>query len=70
MLKFDLNGKLLAAWGTFGNQPGRLWGTHRISVDSEGNLYTAEVWGGRAQKFVPKKGADPSTLVGSFLDFK
>jgi len=70
MLKFDLNGKLLSAWGTFGNQPGRLWGTHRISVDSEGNLYTAEVWGGRAQKFVPKKGADPSAMVGTFMDFK
>lgn len=70
MLKFDLNGKLLYSWGTFGTRPGELWGTHRFSVDNEGNLYTAEVWGGRAQKFMPKKGADPSKLIGLFLGFK
>ena len=70
MLKFDMNGKLLYSWGTFGTQPGRLWGTHRFSVDNEGNLYTAEVWGGRAQKFTPKPGADPAHLIGMFFGFK
>ena len=68
-LKFNLDGHLLYAWGTFGAEPGRVWGTHRISVDTEGNFYTAAVWGGRAQKFTPKEGADPAKLVGSFLDF-
>ena len=68
-LKFDLEGHLLYAWGTFGANPGQLWGTHRFSVDSAGNLYTAEVWGGRAQRFRPRPGADPEHLVGSFLDF-
>ena len=68
-LKFDLDGHLLYAWGTFGAEPGRVWGTHRFSVDSDGNLYTAEVWGGRAQRFRPKPGADPAKLVGSFLGF-
>jgi hypothetical protein len=45
-------------------EPGGLWGTHQFSVDQDGNLYTAEVWGGRPQKFVPRKGADPSVLIG------
>jgi sugar lactone lactonase YvrE len=63
ILKYDLKGKLLYGWGTYGQFPGGLWGTHQISVDQEGNLYTAEVFNGRAQKFRPKKGADPAKLV-------
>ncbi len=62
--KFDLNGKLLYSWGTFGAFPGGFWGVHQFSVDSEGNLYTADVHIGRPQKFRPKPGADPATLVG------
>ena len=68
-LKFNMNGELLFSWGTFGAAPGQVWGTHRISVDTEGNLYTADVFGGRAQKFRPKAGADPKKLIGSFLGF-
>ena len=63
ILKYDLNGKLLHSWGTFGIIPGTLWGPHQFSVDSDGNLYIAEVFNGRAQKFRPKKNADPETLV-------
>ena len=63
-LKFDLKGRLLFNWGTFGHRPGQMWGVHAFSTDSEGNLYTAEVWGGRAQKFRPKPGADPTQLIG------
>jgi hypothetical protein len=33
-------------------------------VDQNGNLYTAEVWAGRPQKFIPRNGADSSVLVG------
>ena len=62
--KYDLTGKLLYTWGTMTPAPGGLWGTHQFSVDQDGNLYTAEVWGGRPQKFVPRKGADPALLVG------
>jgi hypothetical protein len=36
---------------------------HQISADSEGNLYLAEVFGGRTQKYRPKPGADPTKLV-------
>ncbi|HVA94169.1 MAG TPA: hypothetical protein VNI36_04625 [Candidatus Dormibacteraeota bacterium] len=62
--KYDLNGKLLYSWGSRLLEPGGLWGTHQFSVDQDGNLYTAEVWAGRPQKFVPRKGADPALLVG------
>jgi sugar lactone lactonase YvrE len=64
VLKYDLSGKLLASWGTYGQFAGGLWGGHQMSVDQEGNLYIAEVFNGRAQKFRPKKGADPARLVG------
>jgi peptidylamidoglycolate lyase len=67
VLKYDLNGKLLYSWGTFGAFPGGFWGVHQFHVDSEGNLYTADVHVGRPQKFRPKKGADPATLVGRYM---
>ena len=62
-LKFDKSGHLLYSWGTFGQFPGGLWGVHQFSVDSEGNLYTAEAFGGRAEKFRPKPGADPAKVI-------
>jgi peptidylamidoglycolate lyase len=64
-LKFDLTGKLLFAWGTFGQFPGGHWGVHQFSVDSEGNLYTADVHIGRPQKFRPKPGANNAQLIGA-----
>lgn len=60
MLKYDLNGHLLYAWGTHGTVPGLFWAVHEFSADSDGNLYTAEVFGGRSQKFRPRAGADPA----------
>jgi peptidylamidoglycolate lyase len=67
-LKFDLEGHLLYSWGTFGKMPGGFWGVHQVSVDSEGNLYTADVHIGRPQKFRPKAGADPAKLIGRGLN--
>ncbi len=64
LLEFDLNGKLLSSFGTFGNAPGYFWGTHYFHTDSDGNLYTADVFGGHVQKFRPKKDADPKRLIG------
>ena len=43
MLKYDLDGHLLYAWGTIGDFPGTLWGVHGMATDQEGNLYVAEV---------------------------
>jgi NHL repeat-containing protein len=62
--KYDLNGRLLASWGTFGALPGGFWGVHQFHVDSEGSLYTADVHVGRPQKFRPRAGADASRLIG------
>jgi NHL repeat len=64
MLKYDLDGRLLYAWGTIGDFPGTLWGVHGMSTDQEGNLYVAEVDAGRFQKFRPRAGANPATLIG------
>ena len=61
--KYDLNGKLLYAFGYYGYFPGGLYGPHQFSVDTDGNLYIAEVFSGRAQKFTPKPGADKSKLI-------
>ena len=65
ILQYDLNGKLLSSWGTYGTFPGAFWGIHQFSVDPDGNLYVAETWGGRTQKFTPKPGAPRSLLVGA-----
>jgi hypothetical protein len=70
MLKYDLNGKFLYGWGLSGGQPGQLNGPHSITVDQEGNLYLAEVFNGRVQKFRPRPGADPAKLIGQELRFK
>jgi len=64
MLKYELDGRLIYSWGTLGNFPGTLWGVHGMSVDQEGNLYVAEVDAGRFQKFRPRAGANPATLIG------
>lgn len=64
LIKWDLSGKYLYSWGFQGDAPGAMWAVHQISVDQEGNLYTAETANGRAQKFVPRSSADPNKLVG------
>ena len=63
IFKYDMNGKLLYAFGYYGYFPGGLYGPHQFSVDTDGNFYVAEVFSGRAQKFSPKPGADRSKLV-------
>jgi peptidylamidoglycolate lyase len=62
MIKYDLKGNFMYAWGTWGNFPGGFWGVHGISVDSAGNLYVAEVDNGGAQKYRPRAGANPAFL--------
>jgi DNA-binding beta-propeller fold protein YncE len=66
--KYTRGGKFLYGWGISatirnGDQPGWFDGPHQLSVDQEGNLYVAEVYGGRVQKFKPKPGANPSNLI-------
>ena len=64
ILKYTFDGRLVNSWGTFGTRPGNIWGVHYFNTDSDGNFYTAEVFGGRVQKFRPRAGVDPARLVG------
>ena len=64
MLKYSLDGKFLYQWGTWGDFPGAFWGVHGMAVDSAGNVYTAAVDSGGAQKFTPRPGANPNFLLG------
>ena len=64
VVKWDLNGHLLYAWGVMGDTPGTFLNPHGASTDQDGNLYVAEVGNGRLQKFTPRKGANPAFLVG------
>jgi DNA-binding beta-propeller fold protein YncE len=64
LAQFDLEGRLINAWGGLGSYAGALWGVHGISVDQEQNLYLAAVGRGGVQKFSPRAGANPAYLVG------
>jgi len=64
ILKYDLNGYFQYGWGQSGTGWGQFEGPHQISVDQDGNLYAAEVFNGRIQKFTPRPGADPAKMVG------
>jgi DNA-binding beta-propeller fold protein YncE len=65
ILQYDMNGKLLSSWGTYGTFPGAFWGIHQFSVDPQGNLFVAETFGGRTQKFQPKPDAPKAALIGT-----
>ena len=69
IVKYDLSGHYLYGWGGPGGLPGQFNGPHSITVDQEGNLYLAEVFNGRVQKFRPKQGADPAKVVGQELRY-
>jgi DNA-binding beta-propeller fold protein YncE len=70
VVKYDLKGNYLYGWGGHGGQPGQLEGPHQLSVDQEGNLYIAEVFNGRVQKFRPKAGADRAKLIGQEVRYR
>ena len=67
VLKFDLDGNFLYSWGAGGPQPGRLGCSHGITTDQLGNLYLADCFAGRVQKFEPLPGADPDKIAGQIL---
>jgi sugar lactone lactonase YvrE len=70
ILKYDLKGNYLYGWGQPGPYPGQFGGPHAMTVDQDGNLYVAEVFSGRVQKFRPKSGADPGKIVGQELRYR
>ena len=48
------NGDLVGEMGNMGDNGGLFFGLHMIAVDSQGNIYTGEVFAGeRVQRFVP-----------------
>ena len=63
IVKYNLSGHVEHSFGQWGTLPGYTWRMHQVSADVDGNLYIAEVFGGRTQKFRPKPGADPTKLV-------
>jgi DNA-binding beta-propeller fold protein YncE len=67
LAQYDLEGRLIYAWGSLGSFPGALWGVHGISVDQEQNLYLAAVGRIGVQKFRPRQGANPAYLVGKHV---
>ena len=69
ILKYDLDGNYLYGWGGRGGQPGLFNGPHQLTTDQEGNLYVAEVFNGRVQKFRQKPNADPAKVVGQELRY-
>jgi hypothetical protein len=60
-----MQGHLLYWFGTYGQDwPGGLSRPHQMDVDQNGVLYLANYDGGYVSRFVPKKDADPSKLIG------
>ena len=69
LAKYDLNGKLITYWGTYGMGQGQFDDPHYISVDQEGNLYVAIFSNTKVgvEKYMPRAGADRSRLIGQFV---
>ena len=58
------DGEEVSAFGTMGDQGGLFFGLHVIDVDSQGNIYTGEVFSGqRIQRFVPADSPRGQLLV-------
>jgi DNA-binding beta-propeller fold protein YncE len=51
VLKLNLEGKILGAFGTPGKRPGEFSYVHHLSVGPDGAIYTAEILNWRPQKF-------------------
>ena len=70
-LKYDLEGHLLLSWGQFGLAPGATWGIHYFDTDEEGNVYVAEDYGDRVQKFRRRADVSPDDprLIGPLVRY-
>jgi DNA-binding beta-propeller fold protein YncE len=58
------DGKVIGRMGSRGENGGQWFGLHMIAVDSQGNVYTGEVYNGeRVQRFVPAESARGKLLT-------
>jgi peptidylamidoglycolate lyase len=69
IVKYDLDGNYLYGWGGPGTLPGQFNGPHSLTTDQDGNLYVAEVFNGRVQKFSPRPTADSAKVIGQELRY-
>ena len=53
--KMTLDGKVLASWGSTGEEPGNFRMAHGLTVARDGAVYVTEITGKRIQKFVAKQ---------------
>ena len=67
--KFDLNGHLQTYFGAPGSDPGQMDNPHQFQTDSKGNLFVADAWNNRLQKFTPKPNADKARLIAPEFTF-
>ena len=51
VVKLNLDGQILGVLGSYGKVPGKFDFAHNISVDSQGNIFVAEIKNWRVQKF-------------------
>ena len=68
--KFNLNGELQTYWGVMGDAPGALDNPHDFDVDENGNMYQADAWNNRLQKFVPGEDVDSTRVIGQDFEFE
>ena len=55
VLKVNLKGEVLGAFGRNGRMPGQLNYAHHLAIDGDGNIYVSEIKNQRVQKFVPAR---------------
>ncbi|MGE3841741.1 MAG: hypothetical protein AB7I50_09150 [Vicinamibacterales bacterium] len=62
------DGKIVSQFGTMGENGGQWFGLHMIAIDSQGNIYTGEVFNGeRVQRFVPADSPRGKQLLAAGL---
>ena len=51
----DLDGRVLARFGRFGNQDGQFRLAHDVAVAADGSIFVVDAWGQRVQKFARQR---------------
>ena len=70
LVKYDMNGVYQTEYGVKGTFNGAVDDLHNFAVDQTGNLYIADCFNNRLQKWVPEAGADKARLVDQPFVFK